>query len=614
MSNVLVEKRKFVRLDYVIPVTVALKENGRKLFLQGFSRNFSYGGMCIEINLATLHGNTQLIDSSEPIDIEVELPHNNPKVHLSGFVRWRQSTYNDTKMLFGIEFCQNTDKVAVNTLYNYAKWERKRRILTKRWFLLSIAGLIGLSIWGVDLSLDNYYLIKRITKLDAMRADMERNLMALRQQKFILDHQLDKAHEENKVLRNDLEQLRTRTSELNATIEGLVNEITSSETARLQAGGEPADMLRLQQLIDQKNELNGYLQQQIESIQAKLEQNEQMLAAIGAKSQEVNSAFYNRFRTKQLLDMEIADLSRKTGMPDIPPPPYLPRSMWVDNQELFKFPDKTDELLDFCTERNINLVFAKIDLATAVTPEQFPIFLKKAHEKGIAVHALFFMSNKRTADRNRKSASAFVSEIVSFNKSQPKESYFDGVAIAISESMGHEQPHEMFTTYLEGIAKLVEGRDKARFPLHIGVKLPYSLTDKELSFQYNGKNRSLSEHILSVADYLTIYEKTADKAVHYASQYGKKVYICQSLYGDGASENYDPSHSGHYIHDMEKSIRRIVEKYLDKPGFMGVAIGSYTDYQKCIEDNTPEYVKNNRQQIISVRPPKIEYKGPSVGK
>ena len=613
MSNVLVEKRKFVRLDYVVPVTVAVHNNGRKIFLQGFSRNLSYGGLGVEVNLATLHGDTQLIASNTQVDVEVELPHNTPNVQLSGFVRWKQCSYDDTKLLFGVEFCENADTVAVNTLYNYAKWERKRRVITKRWFLLSIAGLIGLSIWGVDLSLDNYYLIKRIGKLDTMRVDMERNLMALRQQKFILDHQLDKAQEENKSLRTDLDKLRSKAGELNATIDGLVGEISKHEQALRQAGDEPTEVSRLQQLVEQKNELNSYLQQQIDFIQEKLQQNEEVLANIGAKSQEVNSAFYNRFQTKRLLDKEIASLSKKTGMADMQSTGYptLPRSMWVYNQELFKFQSKSDELLDFCNDRNINLIFARIDMETAVTPEQFPKFLKKAHEKGIAVHALFRMTDKKTPDRNRKACAAFVADIVAFNKTQPNESTFDGVSIALCRGLGSSQPHERFAIYLDGIAKLVEGRDKADFPLHIGVTVPQSLADHDVVFNYNEKSQSLNEHILDVADYLTLAGDSTQKAVHYASQYGKKVYVSQTLCSDQDS-NYDAEHSGQYLHELETSIRSTVEQYLDKPGFMGVAIGSYGEYKQCIDDNTPEYVKRDRDQVISVRPPKIDYKGPMM--
>lgn len=609
MSTALGEKRKFVRLDYAVPVTVAIRENDKTVYLQGFSRNISYGGMGIEVKLATLHGNIDLISVANKVEIEVELPHNNPSVHLSGFIRWRQCNYNETKILFGIEFTDPCDKVAVTTLYNYAKWERKRKVLTKRWFLLSVVGLIGLSIWGVDLSLDNYYLIKRINRLDSMRVEMEQNLMALRQQKFTLDTKLDHAYEENQELRHDLESLRKKTNDLNANVTGLIDKLASS------AGDsqfvQQTEIARLKELIEQKNELNAELQDQISFIQRELAENEQMLARIGAKSQEITNAFYNRFKTKKMLDQEIADLSKKTGMANIAASGYtsLPRSMWVNNQEIFKFQSKTDELLDFCKDRNINLIFARIDMDASLTPHQFPNFLKKAHEQGVAVHAFFKMSSKKSADRNRKASSSFVAQIVAYNKSQPKEACFDGVNIWLEPGLTASAMHEASCEYLDGFKKLVAGRDKARFPLHIGVTVPGSFEADRLVFTYNNKSESLNTHLLDVVDYMTVSGDCAPDAVHYASQYGKKVYVSQPL---SVLDNvdYDSTMSGHVIHDMETDIRETIEKYLDKPGFMGVAVGSYGDYKQCIEDNTPEYVKRDRQQIISVRPPKIDYKGP----
>ena len=135
-----------------------------------------------------------------------------------------------------------------------------------------------------------------------------------------------------------------------------------------------------------------------------------------------------------MLDKEIADLSTRARMESITITgssyTSLPRSMWVMNKELFKFSSKSDELIDFCKNKNVNLIFARIDLENDILSSQLSVFLKKAHDNKISAHAYFALNPHKSTERNKKACMSFVADVVKFNKTQSEISGFDGINIA----------------------------------------------------------------------------------------------------------------------------------------------------------------------------------------
>ncbi|MCD6460249.1 PilZ domain-containing protein [bacterium] len=612
MTCSMAEKRKYLRLEYVIPVEISLEDSGTQVHTQGFCRNIGHGGIGVELNLSTL-SNKNIIKEGKITALSIELPKKLKPVKLLGQIRWETVNADQHKVFFGIEFTAENNPSQISNLYDFAKSDLKRRRITKRWFTLSIAAVISLAVWGINLTMDNYYLSTQLQQFTSLRNEMERSIMLLRDDKFAVEKKLLSLNKETGGLTKELELLRTRTTNLNSLINGLNKKITANKNLKINKDQE-AGIEELKKMLGEKTALNNQLQTHIDYIEKKLVENEKLVNQIYNKYTEISNAFYNRISTKKLLDKEIKNLSAKTRMENIniSASGYtsLPRGMWVMNKELFKFSSKSDEIIEFCKRKNINLIFARIDLENEIALSQLPAFLKKAHENKISVHAYFCLNGHKAAEKNKKACVSFVANVVKFNKKQTEISGFDGVNIAFVNEIFSSYHLDDISFYLDAIDKLVRGRNEKQFPLKIGVSLPDSTKTQSTKISRNDKLAEFIYHLIDIVDYLSIenlgQSGNYDKEIAYASEKGKKIYIGKQL--NINEDSYNAKLSGKYIHDMETDISALIEKYLDEPGFMGIAIGNYNNYRQCIEDNTPEFARKNTM-VISVRPPKIDYRG-----
>ena len=75
MACLKTEKRKYVRLEYVIPVEISLEDSGKQVHVQGFCKNIGHGGIGVEINLSTL-SNKDIIQEGKIAGLNIELPKN----------------------------------------------------------------------------------------------------------------------------------------------------------------------------------------------------------------------------------------------------------------------------------------------------------------------------------------------------------------------------------------------------------------------------------------------------------------------------------------------------------------------------------------------------------
>ena len=606
------EKRKYVRLEYVIPVEISLEDSGKQVHIQGFCKNIGHGGIGVEVNLSTV-SNKEIIQEGKIAALNIELPKGLKPVKLLGQIRWQTVNMDNHKVVFGIEFTGENNPSQISSLFDFARCDLRRRRIIKRWFTLSIAAVISLSVWGINLSMDNYYLTTRVDQFISLRDEMERSIMILRDEKFAVEEKLLSVNKETGSLTGELDLLRQRTTALNNIIDELNIKLLDNENTK-DDPDQQSRMEELKKMLEEKTALNNQLQTHIDYIEKKLVENEKLVDQIYRKYTDVNNAFHNRISTKKLLDKEIADLSTKARMESITitSSSYtsLPRSMWVMNKELFKFSSKSEELIEFCKDKNVNLIFSRIDLENDISSSQLPVFLKKAHDNKISVHAYFSFNPHKPAEKNKKGCMSFVADVVRFNKSQDEISGFDGVNIAFEKGIFDSQSADDLCIYLDAITKLIDGRNKKGFPLKIGVSLPDTSEAQNKKIGYNDKFAEFVCHVIDTVDYISIEnastENNYDSSVAYASEKGKKIYIGRDLRFD--TSTYDAKQSGKYIHDMETDISGLIEKYLDEPGFMGVAIANYSDYRQCVEDNTPEFARK-KTMVISVRPPKIDYRG-----
>ena len=606
MSNsVTIEQRKYIRLDYMIPV--ALKFCGsQEITSQALCRNISFGGMGLEINSATLTVANIPFKPQTPISARVELPHRSETITVYGTVRWSRVDEDAGKIFIGIEFSTEKHKDAACILFDYARKEIKRKKTAIGWFAFSISTMIFLSIWGVRLHMQNNQLDDQLNQLTNLRVEMEKSLLRMREIKFDTEAALQKAHKENLRLSQELKILEHKTSLIKTSISNLENQISSANVS-----GTP-ELSGLKNTLQEKSKLSESLDTLLAKLNNQLEENERIVAKLHYTHEKHSRAFYNRFSAKKKLDGDIRKLSAQTRLSaNIVPSGYteLPRSMWVRNGELFKFPDRTDNLLSFCADRNINLIFAQVDVTNPLLRDQYPIFLQKAHEHGIAVHA-YFKPRYPSTEKNCMAIRSWITKVVAYNNGA--QNRFDGINIELYLTKISHGSTMQSMAYLELLDSIVSGRNKHQSKLEIGATVSYSTDKPDSSYAplvFKDRTAHLNLHLIDTVDYVAIATPdtpaSVQEEIHYASRMGKKMYVAQPF--DLGNDSYNPTQSSTYIHKLEQQIKEVIEAYLDLPAFMGITIDDYTLYAQCVEDTTPKHIKETQMKTISFRPPKVEY-------
>ena len=101
-------RRKYIRLDTVFPVEFQLVEPQTKQaltpWLQGFSRNVSKGGLCLEINSPDKNILGLVKSGENTISLRLELPASGKKVFALAHIAWQQDKPEQTKLLFGLSY------------------------------------------------------------------------------------------------------------------------------------------------------------------------------------------------------------------------------------------------------------------------------------------------------------------------------------------------------------------------------------------------------------------------------------------------------------------------------------------------------------------------------
>ncbi len=623
MHNVLVERRKYLRLEYVIPVSIKIKSGEREKVYQGFSRDISFGGIGIEFNTAVLSAHNEIFKKNDTIQIEVEFPKTGDKINATGAIRWKTSDDASGKIFFGIEFSPKTDPEDVAVLYSYAKREIRNKVFARKLFSLSIIAVMFLSLWGVRLQIRNTVLLQQIHKLDVMRVEMEKNLISLRFEKTSLQSEIKKVLCEKKSLDSSLIKLKEKALSLNNIIIDLENRLNPDEINTPPDISLSKNKKSIDILTETTKDINSDIDFQIDFIEKKLSENENILNTLKNRYENLDKTLSNRLKAKKFLDEEIKFIAGRTtttfsslfAMNDMRQSGYddMPRCIWALDPDLYKFRSKTDTMLEFCKNRNIKLVFAGIDFSDDITVSQLPDIIKRAHNNGINIHAYYVM-NRPIADKNRLGCLNWVGKVLEFNKSQQENDKIDGINIEINTDNLIDANKKDYVMYLEMLEKLVISRNNKNSALEIGVTVKNASGEYKFQINYKGILSHFNSHVIDLADYILIEKldsmESAKSEITHASTDGKKVFIGEHL--DTNNEQYNSSLSGQYINDMETDINSFIEYYLDQPSFMGVSINDYASYSKCIDDNTPEYIKNNRMPVISRRPPKIEYKGPAI--
>ncbi|MBI4335085.1 MAG: hypothetical protein HY589_00340 [Candidatus Omnitrophica bacterium] len=271
-----------------------------------------------------------------------------------------------------------------------------------------------------------------------------------------------------------------------------------------------------------------------------------------------------------------------------------PRAMWVWDVKTPSSREATGRLIDFCGAKKINRVYLAAYSFNEENSRNFRQFNQRAHANGIYVHALGG-DPRWGLERYHQQPLRWIEEILSFNRASRPAERFDGIQndteVYLLGRPWEENKQRILKEYLDLNRKIVELREIEEADIAYACDIPFWYDDDpSITVDWNGAVKPPSFHILDTVDSVTVmdYRNFSDgpngsialtrNEIEYAGSVKKKVYI-----GQETKEGLYPEYitfGGLSEQAMEKQIKKLVEAYINNPGFAGIAIHHYTSYRK----------------------------------
>ena len=198
--NLGAERRKYIRLDTVIPVQFRLESLDSKQplspWIQGFTNNIGHGGLCLSVNDLSPDLIKLIQEKRVKLSIEIDMPLSSNSICASVSLAWTREIGGLSKRyLLGLDYEKINPKQNY-ILIRYA-WARK----------LSLP-LVILAIAILSLSLGfNAYLNIKLTHKNKMLVE---ELVGVLQESKLVKNQLGQIAQERAVLQSKIESLATQ--------------------------------------------------------------------------------------------------------------------------------------------------------------------------------------------------------------------------------------------------------------------------------------------------------------------------------------------------------------------------------------------------------------------
>jgi len=254
------------------------------------------------------------------------------------------------------------------------------------------------------------------------------------------------------------------------------------------------------------------------------------------------------------------------------------RAVWVWNNWVASEADRRVDLLAFCKQRGINVLFLHImpeDLS--VRPDDFRALLTEAHQQGVRVQALAGAPEWVFPDK-RARLKWFLESVVKFNEEGPAEAHFDGVHLDVEPYDTLEWkagPLEVGKSYLE-MLEFTRAQIGA-LPLAADVPPWYSTIAMDGSSLLADVVARVDQiGLMSYARQVKDIGGSSREALDAARRHGKGVWVGMS------AQLYDSDmKSGKPLRpQVEKVVETIERKLKSAPGLLGVAIHDYEHYRQ----------------------------------
>ena len=275
-----------------------------------------------------------------------------------------------------------------------------------------------------------------------------------------------------------------------------------------------------------------------------------------------------------------------------------PRAMWVWDIKIFQDEEATQRLLNFCKEKNISTLFYTAYKVTGAVERDYRRFNSQAHKRNILVHAL--AGDPRWAlEKYHHRFLEWAKDVLEFNSKAPLNERFDGIHSDVEPYLlakpWEADSKSILIQYLEMNRKAKVFIKQSAQAIAFAADVPFWYDDDTAMWvEWRNKFAPANYHILDMLDQIAIMDyrnfaegangsiALAAKEVEYAASVNKKVYI-----GQETKENLYPPYvtfGGMTEENMERQIKKLVEVYINSPGFAGIAMHHYTSYRKLVEN------------------------------
>lgn len=196
------ERRKYLRLETVFPVEFQLYSKNKKetvsALLQGFTRDVSEGGMCLEVNELENGFVHQLELEDTELKLYINMPHHKEPIEANAGLRWSKKIKEGfpNKYVIGLEYIHIPNNVR-KSIIGYARKRRMRpRLIAAS--VLCLVTLCGLLVWQVyDIGLK-----KEITERELIK--LEKKLTEARDKELVFESKIHALNMKGQLLGGDV--------------------------------------------------------------------------------------------------------------------------------------------------------------------------------------------------------------------------------------------------------------------------------------------------------------------------------------------------------------------------------------------------------------------------
>lgn len=211
-KNDLRERRKYIRLDSVFPVEIYLQDHRKEppaRFVQAFTRDVSFGGLCLAVNDPDEHILAAVTAGSAPFDVAINMPVAGKPVHARVRVAWHEirKLPRHRQLLVGVAY----DEIAPRDQQAILSSARRIKWLPRLGMLAIIVLLCLLAASGhkaSELRARNRELIKRLYRVQEEGELYERSATRIDAQYEGLKAQIAESDGKAEALRGQLAALK----------------------------------------------------------------------------------------------------------------------------------------------------------------------------------------------------------------------------------------------------------------------------------------------------------------------------------------------------------------------------------------------------------------------